>query len=189
MSYIIRRKTLDFVIRAYLRGEEVTRDNIKIYTGIKTNQVNGVYWKEFKKWLESDSKGETTSFDEIEEKEELTEKENMIEEKEEEVFNEPSQAVIKKTLISKKALFADLTGYTVKIEDDNGVESTNEFEIVATSHTSKMIVVKEIKPILKDVIINGAKISVDVRKLNTMLPDTLINGVKVSTLLIAATIA
>jgi len=193
MAYKIRPKTFDYLVRAYFRGEEVTLETVPMLTGIKTEQVVKVYWKEFEKWLDSSNKKneEPTSVEEIEQNEEPTEKEIMSEEavNEVEVLEAPTPVVAKKTLVSKKALFADLTGYTVKIEDDNGVEGSEEFEIVATSHSSKMLVVKEIKPILKDVIINGDKISVDIRKLNTMSPDAIINGVKVSTLLIAATIA
>lgn len=193
MAYKIRSKTFDYLVRAYLRGEEVTLETVPILTGIKTEQVVKVYWREFKKWLLSESNGNPTSVEETEQiEEEQTENENMSEEtvNEVEVLEAPTPSpVAKKTLVSKKALFADLTGYTVKIEDDNGVEGSEEFEIVATSHSSKMIVVKEIKPILKDVIINGNKISLDLRKLNTMSPDDVISGVKVSTLLIAATIA
>lgn len=162
----IRQSKLDLLISAYAQGEEITSENAQTILGIKTPAVVKNYLDAFASWQkEQEGAGDP----------------------EDEPTVETPQPKAKKTFAKKQPEKLDLSNYRVVLEDENGAELDEEFEVVAT--TSNTIIVREVKPIIKTPTINGKQVRVDLRELRRLSPDVIYQGVKVSTLLIAAEIA
>ena len=165
MSYNTRQEKTDLLIRAFLRGEEVTKETAPIILGIKTPRAIKAYMDEFNEW----------NADQNEPREEATSETSSV-------TPEP-----KKKTFTPKTNKMDLTKFLVKIEDENGQELEDDFEVVTS--TSNAIIIRKIVPINKSVTINGEQVIVDLRALRIMSPDATFKGIKVSTLIVAAELA
>lgn len=187
MAYNINPNKLDLLIRAYGRDEEINEETAYTILGIKTKQVVRRYLKEFNDWKEGYEAEES----------ELTEAELIEEPDEEEVTkNEETQEPPKpvKTPFAKKKKVEPkpqlpenkpIEDYTFVLEDENGAETLLDISFASSS----TVVLKEVKPIIKEVRIGGNIVEVDLQKLRKMSPDAVHQGVKVSTLIVAAEIA
>jgi len=156
----IRQSKLDLLVQAHKSGVEVTEKNAPEILGIKTPNSVKNYLNAFLEWRDGEPATEAP---------------------------EAPKTKAKKTFGGKQAEKLDLSKYNVVLEDENGAELEEQFEVVAT--TSNTIVIREVKPIIKSVTIAGKQVKVDLRELRKLSPDAIFQGVKVSTLLVVAEIA
>lgn len=193
MSYDLNNEKFKLVIAAYQRGEQITRETLSEIVGVTSLNAVKKYEKMFDAWREDQADAEECCGAEEEcgtgscTKETPSEQpphpsdgpnwdKDLVEGTTTEVNEPVSQDLVFQTLLENK---------TILLEDVNGIEEKLE----VSSSTPRALILKKIVPIIKEVIVGGSTIKVDVRDLRSRDPESEVAGVKVKTLLIAAELA
>ena len=177
----INQNKLEMLIRAHGRGEVVDLESVPMLLDISTPAIIKKYFKAFNEWKEDYEQTEDEST--ADETEESTQTVETTPEEPKVSFDPNNNA--KKKAKKKQAKVKDPKDFVYILEGDDGRETV--LEAVTVSTTS--VLLKEVKPIMKKVMIDGVSIEVDLRKLRKMSPDQKIQGVSLSSLIIAAEIA